>query len=105
MAVYSALLWQGQFTGSQVQIYTGPSGFVTVIRDVEYWNGTGGSVTFYLIASASGFNPAIVCAVNTVAATAGGHWEGRVVIPSGGGITVPALSAGSFVHIAGYQLA
>lgn len=105
MAIYSTLLWQGATTSSLQTVYTVPSGFVSVVRSVDWWNGDTGAHTLYLVSNVSGsFQNALIAVVNNLGAGQGSHWDGRHVLPTGAALEIGALGSGVLVAISGYQL-
>lgn len=105
MSTYSKLLWQGTGGGVQETVYTTPALNTAVVRDVEVLNGTSSSLSFHLVVhGAPGFVDSTFALNSTIAAGAGWQWQGRVVVPAGASIQMPAFGSSVFVHISGYEL-
>lgn len=103
MSTYSTLLYLGAATTSPVLVYTSPSSTVTVIRDMEMLSGAGSADHLVMFLSVSGSSPAIFQTPDTTKVT---HmqWEGRIVLPPGGGFGFVTAQQQWTVAISGYQL-
>lgn len=104
MAVYSSLLWQGSAPSSTAVVYTVPAGITVVVRDVEWLNNTGAALNAYLLSAVSGFGDAAFAVNNSIPVSQAWQWQGRVVIPTGGSISVGGAPSGALVLISGYEL-
>lgn len=105
MTTYSTLLWQGTGQATQLTIYTVPSGFTTVVRDVEVLNGSGASLSFHLSTHAvPGFADSNFAGHVGIPNGDGWQWQGRVVLPSSSQVQMPAFGTSVWVMMSGYQL-
>lgn len=84
-----------------------PADFVAVIRDASQWDISGGAITEVVVQN-SGAAPGIVVARLSDAGVATySQWQGRVVVPPGGiiSVTVTSVFARPDVYVGGYLLA
>lgn len=104
-------VFSSQFIVSNDETGTGvfevPSGSVAVIRDFSVWLEAGGALVQLQIQNSS-VAPAVVAAqVSTIGVPGYAQWQGRVVVPPGGIMSIASESLGSGLHVyvGGYLLA
>lgn len=104
MSAYSAQLFAGVVPSGQTTLYTATSTYVTVVRDIEVSNQSGGSINIGVWLAVSGL--AIYLVLNPTMANATRiQWEGRCVMETGQELVVYSSSASNVgVAISGYQL-
>lgn len=83
-----------------------PENFVAVVRDVSAWDSAVGFVVQVLIQNSDAAEAITAVAVQDAGVPAYAHWEGRVVVPAGGTISLETTSVGGSpdVYVGGYLL-
>lgn len=77
-----------------------------MVRDFSMWTAEGAAIAQLLVQN-SGAAPAItMAAVSTLGVATYDQWQGRVVVPAGGilSVTISELSSGPDVYVGGYLL-
>jgi hypothetical protein len=103
MSVYSANLFTGDAPTSTTLVYTSPSGIVTVVRDLQVFNGNTNSASLYVYSNVSGSN-LVFAGITGLAANAFFQWTGRAVIPPGNTLSIFGGVTSIAVMMSGYQL-
>lgn len=101
--IYSTNLFTGPLPATYGTIFTAPSGFVVVIRDLELLQFSAGNTTVNVATVVSGMTGPLVYST-AFAPNAVLHWEGRVVLPAGSTIQGQCLTPSNQCSISGYQL-
>jgi hypothetical protein len=81
MTVYSTLLFTGLLPVGTGTLYTVPSGYVAVVRDIEVWSGATSQAGINFGLLSSGFY-AVIWNLE-IQPSAWQQWKGRVVAPAG----------------------
>lgn len=110
MASYNPVFSSQFILGSSTDGYPSfdvPDGYTAVVRDFSIW--APAAIAFVLLEiQNSGAAAAITAAALQIAAFAGySQWQGRVVVPGGGIISITRTSVGDSpdVYVGGYLLA
>jgi hypothetical protein len=104
VTVYSTLLGSGISSAESLLLYTTPSGYVAVVRDVEYYNLTSAELNAHLQLAPSGLPGFYGCTLSGLQPGNGGTWQGRIVLPSGSYIYLPPFGTGLYAGVSGYVL-
>jgi hypothetical protein len=100
MTVYSQLLWAGSPSLNPETVFSPSS--TAVVRDMEVYNGDSNAHELYAALLSPGF-PETRWLYITVPATSSWQWQGRVVVPAGGGLVLWMDNADfSNVVVSGY---
>ena len=104
MSIYSTQLYAGALGTVGNLIYTAPVGTTVVVRDVEFYNGTGGVSTLNINLDVSGTFAGVAAWSNNVPAGGFAQWSGRVVMNAGNTLLSGVTNAGCNVVVSGYVL-
>lgn len=104
--VYSAqFIVSNDYTGTDEFLV--PANYVAVIRDFSVWLAAGGALAQLYIQNSEAAPAVVAAQVSTVGVPGYAQWQGRVVVPPGGLITLDSESFGTGLHVycGGYLLA
>lgn len=104
MSVYSTQLYAGEAPSGLTVVYTVPSNQVAVIRDIEAYNASAGSLAFSISVEVSGSTKAFVWVQGSAGAGTWSQWRGRAVLPTGDELAVSTGGSGIYVLVSGYLL-
>jgi hypothetical protein len=100
--VYSTQFYVGAAPTAATSLYTVPADSTAVVRDIEFWNGSGAVVPIQIgIYSARGAQ-AIVFGNESVPNNSWVQWQGRAVYNAGDIIRSLANSQNQLLFISGY---
>jgi len=103
--VYSAqfLLYTDSAPNTEYEV---PAGFTAVIRDITCYSEAAGTLAQLFIENAAGAPAVTVYSAEVLGFAAYDQWTGRVVVPSGGLMTLTfgELAVGLQVYVGGYLL-
>lgn len=101
---YSTNFFTGSLPDSEATLYTVPSSYVAVVRDVEVFNGSLDEASFRLDVTVPGSPTAFWWGINNLASGAVTQWKGRLVLPPSSTISGLANESEFFVIVSGYLL-
>lgn len=83
-----------------------PAGFTAVVRDFSSWFSAGGAVVQLVVQNSEAAPGVTVAAVGAAGVAEYSQWQGRVVVPAGGIMTVDTtyLGATPDIYVGGYLL-
>lgn len=84
-----------------------PAGFVAVVRDFSIYDTVGGNVTKLMVQDSDAAPGICVAALEATGVAQYSQWQGRVVVPAGGIISLELVTVGDTpdVYVGGYLLA
>jgi hypothetical protein len=103
VSTYSSRLYLGPLPTTQGVLYTCPTGVVTVVKDVELYQWSGGALFLY-IAVKSGPAVGTFAGSQVPSSTSSYQWQGRVVLNAGDELLGLSPTANNQCIISGYQL-
>lgn len=103
MSVYSTRFFAGHLPTAFTELYVVPATMTVVLRDMEFYNGTGAPTLFNVQGGVSG-SQTILYANATLEAGTWSQWQGRAVVNAGEGIWGFCGVSGVSAYISGYLL-
>lgn len=103
MTTYSTKFFAGPYTGAggPQTVYTVPTGFVVVVRDIEFFSSNADS---FNVQGGPPGSTAVIWLSRLSSAGTWAQWGGRSVLNAGDVITVYSGSTGGQFYVSGYLL-
>lgn len=105
MSIYSTQFFAGAMPPNGTILYTVPPNMVVVVRDIEFYNGSGAAGDCSVgLRSSGGALLAVIFLAHSMAADTWSQWSGRTVLNGGELITSGAGATGFLGVVSGYLL-
>lgn len=104
MSVYSTQFFLGAMPANGTVIYTVPTGYTVVVRDIELYNGSAGPGGCSVQIRVSGALEAVIFLAPDMGANTWAQWQGRAVLNVGQELASGAGASGFLGVVSGYLL-
>jgi hypothetical protein len=102
---YSVNFFTGPCAADSITWYTVPANYVAVIREIDYYNASAGTINnIHNVVTNPGPTAAIFGWVASMLTLTGYQWRGRVVVPAGGILQLSGTDPSFYMTASGYLL-
>lgn len=104
MTVYSTAFVSRSCPTTLTTVYTVPTGYTAVVREIDIFNFSGGPGEYSVYLTVSGLSTSCLFSIAALANQATAQWQGRAPAPAGSFLQFIGGSALAQVFIGGYLL-